>query len=131
MIYFIDNSKTSTLQNFKTRKLQNWKTSKFPNFKTPKLLITLWIIKKTFKNLIFYYFSQKMSAISNIKGCHCAFESFISLLNVLCCGLVSWYVLSFRFLNLTNVKISSFWIPLKRKKMVALIYVSLQPEYRI
>ena len=83
---------TSTSQPFNTSTLQNLKTSKLENFKTPKLLITPLINTKPFKNMIFYYFSQKMFAITDIKGCNYAFESFISLLNVLVVVGCPWYV---------------------------------------
>ena len=60
-----------------------------------------------------------MSAITNIKGCNYAFESFISLLNVL--GLLGLSVLVCMYC----------YINFKERKMFALIYVSIQPEYRI
>ena len=45
-----------------------------------------------------------MSAITNIKGCNYAFESFISLLNVLCLFWLGCMVCMFCYINFEDKK---------------------------
>ena len=125
---------TSTLQHFNTLKLrhfytskiQNGKTSKFQNFKTPKLLITPWINTKTFKNLIFIIKVKKCLVLKISKNATLHFIlSYRSWMSLICWGWGSSYEY---LLKMAKKLINQFW---GEKKIGRLIYVSLQPEYRI